>query len=219
MAERDTYHHGRLREALIACGIQILDEQGIGSLTLRSVTRAAGVSPGAPRHEFGDLNGLLSAIAVQGLSEMTQLRKMAVLAESTAVGRLKAVMRVYVDFAVQRPGMFWVMVGPGISDRHLRPDVAKAAQGSYLVLEQHVYAYLMSFNLGRACTAELVQCAWSAVHGVSMLFSGRPHGPSVAAPMPFIQWRESVLDFALAGLRTRGQEVSLAATPDSSIQA
>ncbi len=127
------------------------------------------------------------------------------LREKDPVSQLKAVMRVYVDFAIERPGLFWVMIGPAITDRHLRADIAQAAQGSYVVLEQYVYAYLRSLGLERACTAELVQCAWSAVHGVSMLFSGRPHGPSVAAPMPLNEWREAVIEFALAGLRERGQ--------------
>lgn len=208
MAERETYHHGNLREALIACGIRLLDEQGAQGLTLRSVTRAAGVSPGAPRHEFGDLNGLLSAIAVEGLAELVRLRKAAVREQTDAVGQVKAVMRVYVDFAIERPGLFWVMIGPAITDRHLRADVAQAAQASYVVLEQYVYAYLKSLDLESACTPELVQCAWSAVHGVSMLFSGRPHGPSVAAPMPQVEWREAVIEFALAGLRERGREVA-----------
>jgi AcrR family transcriptional regulator len=205
MAERATYHHGNLREALISCGRQILQGQGTQGLTLRSVTRAAGVSPGAPRHEFGDLNGLLSAIAVDGLAELVELRKQAVKKVRDPAGRLKAVMRVYVDFAIDKPGLFWVMIGPVITDRHLRPEVAQAAQGSYLILEKYVDEYLTSLGLADACSAELVQCAWSAVHGVSMLFSGRPHGPSVAAPMQFAHWRDAVIEFTLAGLEARAR--------------
>jgi AcrR family transcriptional regulator len=214
VTQRSTYHHGNLRQALIACGMQILQSEGAHGLTLRSVTRAAGVSPGAPRHEFGDLNGLLSAIAVEGLAELSRLRRAASRQAAGPAERLKAVMRVYVDFAVERPGLFWVMIGPAITDRHLRTEVAQAAQSSYVILETHVDEYLAFLGLERARSAELVQCVWSSVHGVSMLFSGRPHGPSVATPMPFEQWRESLIAFALAGLEASArQTLGRAAVP------
>ena len=207
MAERSTYHHGNLRETLISCGKQLLLEQGPLNVSLRSVTRAAGVFPGAPRHEFGDLNGLLAAIAVDGFDELIALREQAVNKAKDAAGRLRAVMTVYADFAIEKPGLFWVMIGPQISDRHEREEINKATERSYAMLERYVFEYLRSLELQGACTDELVQCAWSAVHGVSMLFCGRPHGPNPAASLPFNQWRDSVIDFALAGLAARGREI------------
>ena len=49
---RDTYHHGNLRAELIRCGRELLARDGIHNLSLRAVTREAGVSHGAPRNEF-----------------------------------------------------------------------------------------------------------------------------------------------------------------------
>lgn len=167
------------------------------------MTRAAGVSQGAPRHEFGDLNGLLAAIAVEGFDELIALREKAVSNAKDAEGRLRAVMTVYADFAVQKPGLFWVMIGPQISDRQEREEINNATERSYAMLERYVFEYLRYIGLPQACTNELVQCAWASVHGVSMLFSGRPQGPNPAASLPFNQWRDAVIDFALAGLAAR----------------
>ncbi|WP_051676217.1 TetR/AcrR family transcriptional regulator [Polaromonas glacialis] len=216
MSERSTYHHGNLRDTLVAYGKQLLLTQGPLNISLRSVTRAAGVSPAAPRHEFGDLNGLLSAIAVEGFDELIALRSAAVAQAADPVQRLRAVLQVYVDFAIEKPGLFWLMIGPQISDRHERPEINQATERSYALLQRYVYEYLQSQDLGAACTHELVQCAWSAMHGVSMLFSGRSHGPNPAASLPFEVWRESVIDFTLVGLVARGKEISAKKLADHS---
>ena len=60
------YHHGHLREALVAASCAILDEEGAQALTLRSAARRVGVSHAAPKNHFGDLAGLMSAVAAEG---------------------------------------------------------------------------------------------------------------------------------------------------------
>jgi AcrR family transcriptional regulator len=47
-----SYHHGDLKNALIAAGVDILAHEGIGALSLRSVARRAGVSHSAPYAHF-----------------------------------------------------------------------------------------------------------------------------------------------------------------------
>src|SRR5438309_11953745 len=63
---RTSYHHGALREELIAACVALIEAEGIGAVSLRRVAREAGVSPGAPYHHFADRSALLAAIALQG---------------------------------------------------------------------------------------------------------------------------------------------------------
>ena len=64
--ERQTYHHGDLKQALVSAGIKILKEEGVTALTLRSAARAAGVSHSAPYAHFTDKQSLLAAISTRG---------------------------------------------------------------------------------------------------------------------------------------------------------
>ncbi|MER2507799.1 MAG: TetR family transcriptional regulator, partial [Amaricoccus sp.] len=62
------YHHGNLREALLAGAERILERDGADALTLRAAARAVGVTHAAPRNHFGDLTGLLSELAALAAS-------------------------------------------------------------------------------------------------------------------------------------------------------
>ncbi|GAP36738.1 TetR/AcrR family transcriptional regulator [Piscinibacter sakaiensis] len=205
---RDTYHHGNLRAELIRCGKELLASEGIQNLTLRAVTRAAGVSHGAPRNEFADMNGLLAAMAVEGFEELIALREQALARQSDPARRLQAVLGCYVDFAAAHPGLFWLMYGPHIREREQYPDLLAAARRSYGLLEATVFGFLEAAGLAHARTSELVQCAWSAVHGMAMLFNGRPLGPSIPAAMSFAKWKASVIEFAMAGLVARAGQLA-----------
>mgnify|MGYP000934971348 CR=1 FL=1 len=43
--ERENYHHGDLKNALIQAGIEILAEEGVGGLSLRKAARVLGIDP------------------------------------------------------------------------------------------------------------------------------------------------------------------------------
>jgi len=200
---RKSYHHGNLRAELIRCGREILERDGIQNLSLRAVTRAAGVSHGAPRNEFPDLNSLLAAIAAEGFEELIALRQAAMSRHRAPTRRLVAVLSCYIEFAAGRPDLFWLMYGPHIQDRQEQNVLIDASRRSYGVLEQAVVAYLDAMGLAGARNQELVQCTWSTVHGMAMLFNGRPLGPNIPTAMPFDRWKDTVIEFAIAGLQQR----------------
>ena len=45
---RDHYHHGNLRAALVEAGLEILEEEGIDALGLRSAARRAAARRASP---------------------------------------------------------------------------------------------------------------------------------------------------------------------------
>ena len=65
------YHHGELREALVAAGRKLLEEKGLRGFTLRECARRAQVSHAAPAHHFASLDDLLAEIATRGYHELT----------------------------------------------------------------------------------------------------------------------------------------------------
>ncbi len=62
----DSYHHGNLRQELLAAALLAIEEQGPAALSLRDVARRVGVSHAASAHHFGDKAGLLTEIAIEG---------------------------------------------------------------------------------------------------------------------------------------------------------
>src|ERR1700743_3241233 len=69
MADRP-YHHGHLRDTLLAEAERTLREQGVEQLSLRDLARQLGVSHAAPRRHFADRQALLDALAGAGFARL-----------------------------------------------------------------------------------------------------------------------------------------------------
>ena len=50
---KDGYHHGNLDAALLEIGTRLIDQEGVGAVTLRRVSEKAGVTATAAQHHFG----------------------------------------------------------------------------------------------------------------------------------------------------------------------
>jgi len=70
MENKNTYHHGDLKNALISAGVEILAREGIGALSLRKVAKKAGVSHSAPYAHFKDKQALIAAISIEGFKKL-----------------------------------------------------------------------------------------------------------------------------------------------------
>ncbi len=161
-----SYHHGNLREALLAKGLEML-EAGEADFSLRELTRRVGVSANAVYRHFAGKEALLSAMAAEGFLRLTSAQAMALQGGSTpATGFLEAG-RAYVRFARHHPALFRLMFGR-FAAGNPDPELRAAAQLSYEGMRFSVAAIL-----GRpVADAEVLATgmrAWSLVHGLSQL--------------------------------------------------
>ncbi|MET8010166.1 TetR/AcrR family transcriptional regulator [Streptomyces sp. NPDC005271] len=99
-----------LRSRLVDVGVELVTTEGAGALSLREIARRAGVSHGAPRRYFPTHVALLSAIARRGFEDLA-VRVMEAAGDRRADprGRLMALGRLYIDFALTNRGMFELM--------------------------------------------------------------------------------------------------------------
>jgi AcrR family transcriptional regulator len=114
---------GDLRQRLIDAGVARLEADGLAGLTLRSITRDAGVSHGAPRRPFATFNGLLAAIAEHGLAELEAAVRPALAQPGPVPDRVTGAVLAYLDFAERRPQLFTLLFRHDLlenSGRHLR---------------------------------------------------------------------------------------------------
>src|SRR3546814_3295289 len=94
---KESYHHGDLRNALLAETRNALNEIPPHSLSLRLIARRVGVSEAAPSRHFAGLNELLAAVAAQGFGELAIERRKVAKSNATSRRKLYLMMQCYVD--------------------------------------------------------------------------------------------------------------------------
>lgn len=108
---RNNYHHGNLREVLIAATIELVEEGGPENVSVREAAKRAGVSPGAPFRHFSSKTALMTAVAEQA---MAMLRSEVVSAvEGVSKGdplvRFAAIGSAYLRWAIHNPTHFQII--------------------------------------------------------------------------------------------------------------
>jgi AcrR family transcriptional regulator len=168
------YHHGDLRQVLLAAAAAELTERGIEGFSLRGVAKRAGVSHAAPAHHFRDTGGLLTALAAEGFARFlaTQQAREAE-APPDPRERLIAAGLGYVEFALAHPALFRLMftsARPDFDD----PDLQAAARAAYDHLLGGV-AEVRGVNPDDDAEAMCdAAAAWAVVHGLAdLLQAGR----------------------------------------------
>jgi AcrR family transcriptional regulator len=168
-AERKApYHHGDLREALIAATRQLVMERGAENFTLADACRAAGVTTAAPYRHFRNKQQILEEIASRGFAEM-RARSMAVVAEKGA-GTLEAIVamgQAYVAFAIHETAMFRLMFG---QDPALKKTAMVSGAGHECLAQvvEQITLYCRN-NRVKGDALEIALRLWTFVHGAACL--------------------------------------------------
>lgn len=165
--KRETYHHGDLRQALLAAAEEELKQKGVEGFTLRGCAKRAGVSHAAPAHHFRDADALLTALAEIAFRRFAAaMDKRRGAADPDPDAQLVGLGLGYIDFAVGEPALFKLMFAsdrPDFSD----PALSDAATGAYRMLVETVCAVKGSDDDEAA--APDIAAAWGIVHGLAEL--------------------------------------------------
>jgi AcrR family transcriptional regulator len=157
----DSYHHGDLPAACLRAAMELLEEGSTTDLSLRAVARRAGVSPAAPYRHYADRNELLSAIAAVGYRELAAHLAAAHPSPSTP-DDLAAIAVAYVQFALQRPGLFRVMFVEPCDPNSPERVAATAAISEYLEgIVRHAFPDADPTGMSTG--------VWALVHGLAFL--------------------------------------------------
>jgi AcrR family transcriptional regulator len=158
------YHHGDLRAALLAAGEAELTERGVEGFSLRSVAKRAGVSHAAPAHHFGDVGGLLTALAAEGFRRFQATLEAREAGATDARDRAVRAGLGYMEFAVARPALFRLIFSskkPDFAD----PEMTEAAETAY----RHLVGLIDDLGGGIADVTAL----WAMSHGLADLAAGQ----------------------------------------------
>lgn len=195
---RRSYHHGDLREALVAAALELIDEVGARGFSMSQACRLATVSPTALYRHFTSKEALLAEVARRGFVALTAAIRGAEGIEAPhqkgqAAANLVAAGRAYVAFAKRRPAEFQAMFAAGL-DKTAFPDLAAAAAEAFEQLVDRTRQAVNSGEVvGRDARAAALS-AWSTAHGLAMLAIENPSRREMTASV------DDVLNTIVAGL-------------------
>ncbi|MCG6122504.1 MAG: TetR/AcrR family transcriptional regulator [Microvirga sp.] len=177
--KKDAYHHGALKDALVAAARAILDEAGPRALTMREVARRAGVSHAAPAHHFPTVAAFLAEIGARGFDDLTAALDEArvTCGSGDPADHLVAMGCAYVRLAMAQSAVFRLMFARD-SFTTATPALEASGRRAYGRLADTVRAVFPEID--QAARPPRVAAFWSLVHGhASLLIEEqiRPCGP------------------------------------------
>ena len=160
------YHHGHLRAALIQCGLELIEEKGIGALTLREIGKRLGVSRTAAYAHFKDKAALLAAVSEAGFIEFVKAMESAQKGASGFAAQMDAMSITYFRFAQEHPAHFEVMF-----NALLEAGGGAAAESGpvFRMLTETIREAQQQGEVRQGDPALLARALWALVHGASML--------------------------------------------------
>jgi len=166
---------GELRDELIAHATALIDELGGASqLSVRAVTKRAGVSPMALYLHFADRAELVHAAVERGFARFAAALEEARDRESEPLARLRAMGHAYVAFAREQPAFYRVIFGrvwPGDAPKEGSP--APSATVAFGLLVDAVAACLPPERRERDARFAALG-VWTGLHGFISLATTRP---------------------------------------------
>lgn len=202
---RGAYHHGDLRNALVASAVRLIEAGGPSAFSLREAAREVGVSANAAYRHFDDKSALITAVAADGFARLAERMRRAMASasagqgdEPASIARFKAAGGAYVGFAADHPEIFRVMFGEcGATCRSAEPENPEA-ETPWTLLGKSLDALVADGVLRpeRRAGAELK--AWTVVHGfASLSLDGLAAAPTQREREAAL---DALLDFTVVGL-------------------
>jgi AcrR family transcriptional regulator len=169
-SNKDSYHHGNLRETLIEASSHIIKIQGIEGLSLRKLADQVGVSRAAPYHHFKDKNALLAAVAEAGFENLAGLLNTVVSKNTPLTKRLREAVHGYLTFAHDHSTQYDLMFGRRLWQSDQFDDFQRHAKDCFR-LYVHLFEELQI--QGQLSQNEnplrLAQILWATLHGLAKL--------------------------------------------------
>lgn len=175
--QKNNYHHGDLRLALVSEACKIIEKHDIAAVSLRRIAMNIGVSQAAPYHHFKHKAALLDAVVSQGFKQFIQLMSSHSKNAKDPIDKLNKLGVAYVEFAIQNRQIFLLMFGGQLPSTEVSQDLRQGQQNSRDILMNAVEDCLpeaSELEVKRAFVA-----AWSLVHGMATLCNNKSLDPFI----------------------------------------
>lgn len=171
-AQISGYHHGNLREEVLAHSRTVLEKTGVSSLSLRDIAQDLGVSHTAPYRHFPKKMDLLQALVAEGFRELSFAMIRAWESSEDPLQKIRKAGEEYIYLLLNNPRRTELMFGGEIyvSGDPVSEELRKCGQDAYLGMFRIVEYGQNQLVLKKSVpTATLMMSFWSGVHGFAVL--------------------------------------------------
>lgn len=168
---KEPYHHGDLRNGLIAEGLRLVETTGADGFSLREAARGLAVTANAAYRHFADKSDLLTAIAAHGFAILSDHLQASLGAtkENQAAARLRVLGGAYVAFADARPELFRLMFGPHGLCQIMRLPQTNTGPSAGQILNGILDDMVGQGHMSVPARDGALLRVWSAIHGFALL--------------------------------------------------
>jgi AcrR family transcriptional regulator len=161
----DAYHHGDLREALLAAAREALETTAPEQISLKALATRLGVSQPAPYRHFASREALLQAVAEDGFLRFAAALRAADDEGGSTVEAMRRGFLAYIRFGQANRGVYRLMfASPLLPASEPGGGLQRASHGAFSILLEQVGAH-MPPQRARAIAIWI----WSTLHGIVML--------------------------------------------------
>jgi AcrR family transcriptional regulator len=170
IAERKLRDKQARRAQIIGAARRIAELEGWPNVTVRRLSDEISYSQPVLYAHFGNREGILTAVAIEGFQEMgLALEKARRRAKSE--NTVESVAAAYLEFAASSPALYEVMFSLGLS-----VPFGDAATPSEL---RFAFSQLLQLFQGQASKAEVItELFWASLHGIAELTRTKRFPPS-----------------------------------------
>lgn len=159
------YHHGNLKEELIASACKVCEIDGHDQMSLRSIAKEASVSQTAPYRHFKTKDSLLAEVSKRGFEELTEKLQTAsnAIKNSTKKDQFLEMGLAYIEFGLEKKNTYDLMFS-SIIDKTAYPELHNAASGAFDELVKiltELFPGISEDELGKKCIK-----FWAMIHGL-----------------------------------------------------
>ncbi len=159
------------RSAILAAALAILQREGGGALTVRSVAATAGCSTTGVYTWFGGKRGLIEAIFMDGFENFGAALNVARRA-APADQPLAGVAEAYRSWALANPTQYMVMFGRAVPDYEPSEHASAVAMATFDDLVESTSATMSTVGLV-GTPVDIAHHLWAGIHGyVSLELAG-----------------------------------------------
>lgn len=170
--EKKLYHHGNLRQELILAGLKLIQEEGIGHLSLRRAAAMCGVSHAAPKSHFQDKEEFEEAIKNYVAEEFTRYMQEVIDKNTDKNMIIRDMGRAFVQFFRDYPQAFSLITNQ--RDIRISMSEQEIQSSNYMpfrLFVEQAEPVLIAWGVPKEEVAEKILAFWALANGLAGIYT------------------------------------------------
>jgi len=155
-----------VRGEILKAALDLINQGGLGVLSMREVARRAGVSHQAPYHYFTDREAILAELAREGFETLNGYVSEALEGTAGASDGMAAMGEAYVTFALDHPALFSLMFRCELVDLSKYPAAKAVAEEAF---NAPIRVIAKTYGEDDPTLQTRMLACWSLAHGLATL--------------------------------------------------